>query len=146
MPCFVVADARSWTLPWITGDVCILGADEWVTAEDGRQGEVVIRQRYPYQALTVWQSEGFGTAEWCGNSECWSGYFTGPEGGYLQGDLAIRHPEGAFTFHGRSDEVRSRADGRRIEVCQNSFNVWFFALHAVSPHPRTHRYRLSSLL
>jgi acrylyl-CoA reductase (NADPH)/3-hydroxypropionyl-CoA dehydratase/3-hydroxypropionyl-CoA synthetase len=99
------ADARTWALPWIAGDVCTLGADGWFTVEDGKQGEVVIWQRYPYQALTVWQSEGFGTARWCGNCERWSGYFAGPEGSYLQGDSAIRHPDGAFTFHGRSDEV-----------------------------------------
>ena len=56
-------------------------------------------------ALTVWQSDGFGSAAWRGDAERWGKYFV--EGvGYVQGDAAIRYADGAFTFHGRSDEAR----------------------------------------
>jgi len=102
------ADTRAWPLPWIAGDVVIRDTSEsdgWRVAADGEQGEVVIRERYPYQALTVWQSAGFGTAEWRGDAERWGRYFEHGVG-YVQGDAAIRHADGAYTFHGRSDEVR----------------------------------------
>ena len=103
-------DTRSWPLPWISGEVMLRdelsGDDAYKVAADGVQGEVVIRQRYPYQALTVWASAGFGQAEWRGDVQRWGNYFV-PRTGYVQGDLAVRYTDGAFTFHGRSDEVSS---------------------------------------
>ena len=107
-------DTRSWPLPWIAGEVLLRDelTETYRVAADGEQGEVVIRHRYPYQALTVWQSEGFGAPTWRGDLERWAKYFV-PEVGYVQGDAAVRHPGGAFTFHGRSDEVIN-VGGNRI--------------------------------
>ena len=45
-------DTRTWPLPWIAGDVLVRSDDGWRVAAAGEQGEVVIRRRYPYQALT----------------------------------------------------------------------------------------------
>ena len=118
-------DTRCWPLPWVTGDVDVL-VDEavYTAAADGVQGEVVIRQRYPYQALTVWQTAGFGAADWRGDVQRWSKYFV-PQVGYVQGDAAIRHADGAFTFHGRTDEVIN-VGGNRIgtEEIENAFLVY----------------------
>ena len=58
----LLADTRTWPLPWIAGDVLVRSNGDWRVAAAGEQGEVVIRRRYPYQALTVWQSEGFDRA------------------------------------------------------------------------------------
>ena len=111
-------DARSWPLPFIDGEVLVpTGASEratesWRKAAPGERGEVVIRQHYPYMALTVWSSDGFGTPAWRGDLARWSRYFA-PGAGYVQGDAAVRHADGAFTFHGRSDEVMN-VGGNRI--------------------------------
>ena len=99
------ADTCSWPLPWIAGDVLLHSeTDNWLIAAAGEQGEVVIRQQYAYQALTVWQSSGFNTPAWRGDTQRWSQYFHSGAG-YVQGDAAIRHADGSYTFHGRSDEV-----------------------------------------
>ena len=37
----------AWPLPWISGDVCILGSVGWRSAKNGEQGEVIIQQRFP---------------------------------------------------------------------------------------------------
>ena len=57
----VRADARTWPLPWIEGDVMIQKHDAqrdtmlgWRRSADGEQGEVVVKRQYPYMALTVW--------------------------------------------------------------------------------------------
>ena len=65
---------------------------------------MVVRGQYPYMAHTVWQSKGFGDAAWRGDSARWATYFIAGVG-YVQGDVAVRHAGGAFSFHGRSDEV-----------------------------------------
>ena len=76
----------------------------WQRAEDEQQGEAVVREQYPYLALTVWCAEGYDEAAWRGDLSRWRHYFA--EGaGYMQGDAAVRHADGAYTFHGRSDEV-----------------------------------------
>jgi hypothetical protein len=72
---------------------------------------VVVRGQYPYMAHTVWQSAGFGDAAWRGDSACWATYFVAGVG-YVQGDAAVRHADGAFSFHGRSDEVINVAGNR----------------------------------
>ena len=110
-------DTRTWPLPWIAADVLVCAnADAciWSVAADGEQGEVVIRQRYPYQALTVWHSEGFGTGrlDWHGDMQRWKKYFT-HDMDYMQGDAAVRHADASYTFHGRSDEVIN-VGGNRI--------------------------------
>lgn len=81
-------------------------------AAAGEQGEVVIQQPHPYLALTVWQSDGFGTSAWRGNLQRWARYFASGAG-YVQGDAAVRYADGAYTFHGRSDEVMN-VGGNRI--------------------------------
>ena len=103
----VRADTKCWPLPWIDGDVIVRtdSAEEWRPAADGEQGDVLIRNHTPYHALTVWQSKGFGSTEWCGDLQRWRAYFVSGMG-YMQGDAAVRHADGAYTFHGRSDEVR----------------------------------------
>ena len=70
------------------------------------------RRSYPYLALTVWSSDGFGTPEWRGDLARWTKYFE-RGAGYVQGDAAVRHVDGAYTFHGRSDEVMN-VGGNRI--------------------------------
>ncbi len=107
-------------------------------AADGERGELIVRGRWPYMALTVWASEGF--EEWCGvarggDPRAWTGhlarwaaYFApgSAEGElvYVQGDTAVRHasrdepdaPDTAcvhFTLHGRSDEVLN-VGGNRV--------------------------------
>jgi acyl-coenzyme A synthetase/AMP-(fatty) acid ligase/3-oxoacyl-(acyl-carrier-protein) synthase/NADPH:quinone reductase-like Zn-dependent oxidoreductase/acyl carrier protein len=114
----VQADTRSWPLPWIQGETMVpkLNFEEeiesWRRAADGEQGEVVVRRQYPYMALTVWAAEGFGSPGWRGDLKRWAKYFSG-KAGYVQGDAAIRHSDGGFTFHGRSDEVIN-VGGNRI--------------------------------
>ena len=66
------ADTRSWPLPWIAGAVMApqnegSQGEGWSDAPAGIKGEVVIRHQYPYMALTVWGSEGFGTTKWRGD-------------------------------------------------------------------------------
>ena len=114
-------DARTWPLPWILGDV-VVPAEGWRRALDGEKGEVVIAGRYPYQGLTVWRSEGFGADSWRGDASRWSQYFHDDEQAasgryYVQGDAAIRHADGAYTFHGRSDEVIN-VGGNRIGTAE----------------------------
>jgi acyl-coenzyme A synthetase/AMP-(fatty) acid ligase len=103
----VEADTRTWTLPWIMGSVCVQIDDDkastWRPVSNGEQGDFIIWQQYPYLALTVWQSEGFGSPSWLGNLRRFNKYFQ--KAGYTQGDTARSHHGNALTFHGRSDEV-----------------------------------------
>ena len=57
----VVADARTWALPWVSGQVVVALATSagssdraWREAESGEQGSLLIERPYPYLALTVW--------------------------------------------------------------------------------------------
>jgi len=115
-------DARSWPLPWVDADVMIAEHEgsSWRRTADGEQGEVVIRRQYPYMALTVWREESFGGAAWRGDVARWGAYFEAGVG-YVQGDAAVRHSGGAYTFHGRSDEVinvgGNRIGTEEIENC-----------------------------
>jgi acrylyl-CoA reductase (NADPH)/3-hydroxypropionyl-CoA dehydratase/3-hydroxypropionyl-CoA synthetase len=127
------ADAHTWPLPWIGGDVWVEDPDAppppskgmfarsgddgavWRRAEDGERGEIVIGLPYPYLARTVWgDAANFkvtGTRidpAWKGDAERWSGgYWRRWRGrwAYTQGDFAIRHEDGSFSLHGRSDDV-----------------------------------------
>jgi acyl-coenzyme A synthetase/AMP-(fatty) acid ligase len=109
----LAGNAHTWPLPWISAAVLVRTDDSgFCAAAEGEQGECVIRQRYPYQGLTVWQSAGFGTPEWAGDSARWGKYFE-VGAGYVQGDAAICHTGGSYTFHGRSDEVMN-VGGNRI--------------------------------
>ena len=130
-------DIRCWPLPWIEGDVMVRACIDdsaphgWRRAEDDEQGEVIVRQQYPYMALTVWCSDGFGTKEWRGDLARWESYFS--EGaGYVQGDMAMRDADGAFTFHGRSDEVIN-VGGNRIGTEEIESALLLDHAHSDSP-------------
>jgi acrylyl-CoA reductase (NADPH)/3-hydroxypropionyl-CoA dehydratase/3-hydroxypropionyl-CoA synthetase len=128
----LAADARTFPLPWIVGDVWV--EDEagdaaatvlrtrdagdgvnWRRADVGEKGEIVIAAPYPYLARTVWgDPEGFRVengsvaAGWKGDGDRWdSNYWRRWQGvwAYTQGDYAVRHADEGFSLHGRSDDV-----------------------------------------
>lgn len=116
------ADAHTYPLPWVLGDVWILdsepGPDGRVKArpaEVGEKGEIVIAAPYPYLCRTIWgDAEGF-TLEGHGVARAWRGdierytktYWTRWQGtyAYTQGDFAVKYEDGGFSLHGRSDDV-----------------------------------------
>ncbi len=124
-------DARVYPLPWIFGDVWVedsgaarsdvpfarRGGDglPWRRAENGEKGEIVIAAPYPYLARTVWGDadnfrveNGSVVGGWRGDAARWiSAYWTRWCGAwsYTQGDFAVRHDDGSFSLHGRSDDV-----------------------------------------
>ena len=64
-------DTSSWPLPWISAAVMMPLHDlpdesvrGYRSSLDGEQGDVVIRNRYPYMALTVWSSDRYGEYDW----------------------------------------------------------------------------------
>ena len=124
-------DAHAYPLPWIVGDVWVEDADvqtadillarggddgvPWRPASIGEKGEIVIAAPYPYLARTIWGDvdnfrveNGSIAGNWRGDAARWSeGYWKRWRGAwaYTQGDFAIRHNDGSFSFHGRSDDV-----------------------------------------
>ncbi len=84
-------------------------------AAPGEKGEIVIAAPYPYLARTIWGdvanfrvADGSVDPAWRGDAARWAdGYWRRWKGAwaYTQGDFAIRHPDGSFSFHGRSDDV-----------------------------------------
>ncbi|MEM8564530.1 MAG: AMP-binding protein, partial [Pseudomonadota bacterium] len=120
----LAADAKTWPLPWIQAEVRIAtetdadgGATAWRLAEDGEKGELVITRPYPYLARTIWgDPTALGSREWRGDVERFNKvYFDRWRGdiAYTQGDYARCHADGAFTLHGRSDDVIN-VSGHRI--------------------------------
>lgn len=117
-------DAKTWPLPWIQAEVRVATerdesgrATAFRKADPGEKGELVITRPYPYLARTIWgQVDKLGTDDWTGDLERftqvyfdkWPGALT-----YTQGDYARLHDDGAFTLHGRSDDVIN-ASGHRI--------------------------------
>ena len=129
------ADAHTYPLPWIVGDVWAEATADDVNPEAplalyrrsgdsgaafrraalDEKGEIVISAPYPYLARTVWgDSENFrvdGTRivpEWKGDVGRWtSTYWSRWKGvwAYTQGDFAVRYDDGSFSLHGRSDDV-----------------------------------------
>ena len=125
------ADAHTWALPWVVGDVFVEDPDgtgeptpfarpdeggvAWRRAGDGEKGEIVITAPYPYLARTIWgDAQGFRVVDgavdrgWKGDFARWrDGYWSRWKAAlaYTQGDFAIRHPDGSFSLHGRSDDV-----------------------------------------
>ena len=125
------ADAHAFPLPWIVGDVWV--EDEaatpgktpftrpgsegvaWRRAAPGEKGEIVIAAPYPYLARTIWGdvenfrvADGSVMGDWRGDAGRWeTGYWSRWKGAwaYTQGDFAIAHEDGSFSFHGRSDDV-----------------------------------------
>ena len=123
-------DAHTYPLPWVAGDVWVQeelrieNADpnsqlRYRVAEYDEKGEIVITHPYPYLTRTIWGDvEGFeaalaadgpGIGAWRGDAERYvKTYFKqGPNGewAYVQGDFAVKYPDGSFTLHGRSDDV-----------------------------------------
>ncbi|WP_310498843.1 AMP-binding protein, partial [Sandarakinorhabdus sp.] len=128
----LAADARTFPLPWIVGDVWLedlygtadgtalltrTGGDgvKWRRAEVGEKGEIIIAAPYPYLARTVWGDannfrveNGAVVGGWKGDAVRWSdGYWRRWQGvwAYTQGDFAVRHADEGFSLHGRSDDV-----------------------------------------
>ena len=128
----LAADARTFPLPWIVGDVWIedeagdrvatapiaRGTGEgvnWRRAAVGEKGEIVIASPYPYLARTIWGDPenfivtgGSVAAAWKGDGARWdSNYWRRWRGvwAYTQGDFAVRHADEGFSLHGRSDDV-----------------------------------------
>ncbi len=78
----------------------------------------MITRPYPYLARTIWgdRRAASASAGWRGDIERFSAvYFDRwPDDlAYTQGDYARRHDDGAFTLHGRSDDVIN-VSGHRI--------------------------------
>ncbi|MGF1466729.1 MAG: AMP-binding protein [Sandaracinaceae bacterium] len=118
------ADAKTWPLPWIDAEVRVAEerdatgrATKWRAAVPGEKGELVIKAPYPYLARTIWgDAEHLGEPGWKGDLARFTEvYFDRWSGGlaYTQGDYARQHDDGAFTLHGRSDDVIN-VSGHRI--------------------------------
>ena len=127
------ADAHTYPLPWIVGDVWVedatvaelpltpwtrdaaTGGVAWRRAASDEKGEIVIAAPYPYLARTVWgDAANFRVAQgrvqsgWKGDAERWAAtYWKRWRGAwaYTQGDFAVSYPDGSFSLHGRSDDV-----------------------------------------
>ncbi|MGJ3230795.1 MAG: AMP-binding protein [Oceanicaulis sp.] len=136
-------DAHTYPLPWVVGDVWVEDADAdgsaavltrseaggapWRRAAEGEKGEIVIATPYPYLARTIWgdtarfeietQGPGLRVApDWKGDAERYADTYWRRWAGawaYTQGDFAIRHGDGSFSLHGRSDDVIN-VSGHRI--------------------------------
>ncbi|MEO1172906.1 MAG: enoyl-CoA hydratase-related protein, partial [Myxococcota bacterium] len=119
------ADAKTWPLPWIDAEVRVAlardetgHATEWRNAEPGEKGELVVTRPYPYLARTLWgDADRLGTSEWRGDlsrfTEVYWNRWGSDDLSYTQGDYARSHGDGAFTLHGRSDDVIN-VSGHRI--------------------------------
>ncbi len=129
------ADAHTYPLPWVVGDVWTEASPDDVNPEAplalyrrsgdtgaafrraavDEKGEIVISAPYPYLARTVWgDSENFRVdgarvaPEWQGDVGRWtSTYWSRWKNvwAYTQGDFAVRYADGSFSLHGRSDDV-----------------------------------------
>jgi acrylyl-CoA reductase (NADPH)/3-hydroxypropionyl-CoA dehydratase/3-hydroxypropionyl-CoA synthetase len=120
------ADAHTYPLPWVLGDVWIADSEPdseaRVTArvaDYGEKGEIVIAAPYPYLCRTIWgdaarfavERSGAGlrvAPGWRGDFaryartywQRWRGTLA-----YTQGDFAVKYADGGFSLHGRSDDV-----------------------------------------
>jgi acrylyl-CoA reductase (NADPH) / 3-hydroxypropionyl-CoA dehydratase / 3-hydroxypropionyl-CoA synthetase len=103
------ADAHTYPLPWVLGDVWVADGDRHRAAAPGEKGEIVIRAPYPYLARTIWGDLAhFGQGGWKGDFERYkTTYWTRWRGAlaYTQGDFAVAYDDGSFSLHGRSDDV-----------------------------------------
>jgi len=128
----LAADARTFPLPWIVGDVWVedetgdrnattlltRGGTEgvnWRRAGKDEKGEIIIAAPYPYLARTVWGDaenfrveNGVVASGWAGDAGRWcDGYWARWQGvwAYTQGDFAVQADDDGFSLHGRSDDV-----------------------------------------
>ncbi len=116
------ADAHTYPLPWVMGDVWIADSEPdsagQVVARPaliGEKGEIIISAPYPYLCRTIWgDAAGFKVdgariaRQWRGDidryrSTYWSRWRE--RLAYTQGDFAVKHVDGGFSLHGRSDDV-----------------------------------------
>jgi len=103
------------------------GGAGWRQAEPGEKGEIMIARPYPYLTRTIWgdaakfdvevsNNRASVACDWRGDTKRyadtywkrWKGVWA-----YTQGDFAIRHADGSFSLHGRSDDVIN-VSGHRI--------------------------------
>lgn len=117
-------DAHTYPLPWVAGDVWVTEAAEegkpapYRSADFEDKGEIVITAPYPYLTRTIWGDvEGLDASirgeqpltAWKGDVDRFVKTYwkRGPNGewAYVQGDFAMKYPDGSFTLHGRSDDV-----------------------------------------
>lgn len=115
-------DAHTYPLPWIAGDVWVADSEPDAagsviakTAGAGEKGEIVIAAPYPYLCRTIWGDTTNFVVEGTRVSSAWRGdferyartYWQRWRGklAYTQGDFAVRHADGSFSLHGRSDDV-----------------------------------------
>ncbi|MEM7781278.1 MAG: AMP-binding protein [Pseudomonadota bacterium] len=103
------------------------GGVNWRPAEDGEKGEIIIALPYPYLTRTIWGDVANFTVETDGAKAQFPSRWRGDEvryantywqrwrgtWAYTQGDFAMRHPDGSFSLHGRSDDVIN-VSGHRI--------------------------------
>ncbi len=124
-------NAHNYPFPWIFGDVWVKNngrqsqAGSFRPAHHDEKGEVVITKPFPYMARTFWGDqenflEKFEQNQWRGDFErykdhYWSFWIKNGEEilAFTQGDFAVKHRDGSYTFHGRSDEVIN-VSGQRI--------------------------------
>ena len=116
------ADAHTYPLPWIMGDVWLADSEPDVSgtvvaraADAGEKGEIVIAAPFPYLCRTIWGAEGDFKVEgrrvvrqWRGDFERYrKTYWTRWKDrlAYTQGDFAVKYADGGFSLHGRSDDV-----------------------------------------
>jgi acrylyl-CoA reductase (NADPH)/3-hydroxypropionyl-CoA dehydratase/3-hydroxypropionyl-CoA synthetase len=116
------ADAHTYPLPWVDGEVWVPDGDAdaegcvpYRAAADGEKGEIIIAAPYPYLARTIWGDaahfhvhDGTVNPAWRGDADRFTRtYWSRWQGtwAYTQGDVAIRHADGSFSLHGRSDDV-----------------------------------------
>ncbi len=115
------ADAHTYPLPWVLGEVWVADGE----SVDGHpvarpaaaleKGDVVITHPYPYLCRTIWGDADAFRMDGARVARAWRGdvdryartYWTRWHGtlAYTQGDFAVRHADGGFSLHGRSDDV-----------------------------------------
>jgi len=116
------ADAHTYPLPWVMGDVWAADSEPDAegrvvarTASVGEKGEIVIAAPYPYLCRTIWgDAAGFKvegsrvSRQWRGDIDRYRATYWSrwrERLAYTQGDFAVKHADGGFSLHGRSDDV-----------------------------------------
>jgi acrylyl-CoA reductase (NADPH) / 3-hydroxypropionyl-CoA dehydratase / 3-hydroxypropionyl-CoA synthetase len=116
------ADAHTYPLPWVMGDVWMADSEPDAVgrvrprpAAVGEKGEIVIATPYPYLCRTIWgDADNFRVEAnrvvpaWRGDFDRYAKtYWSRWQGrvAYTQGDFAVKHADGGYSLHGRSDDV-----------------------------------------
>lgn len=102
-PCGIFQpDTKCWPVPWVRASL--------LRTDNHALGDIILDAPYAGLARTIFGDlDTYGTPHWCGDlARFKAAYFPGPtlagKFGFVQGDVA-RTSDGAFTFHGRRDEV-----------------------------------------